>query len=375
MYSKLGEAIIDGNKGEIRSIISDLEKKDINLTNFVDEFASVMLMEANLSYGNFHFIKMALFLRELSIQGYLSKETEKELINLMSLNMTERHFVKVEAYRFGYMEKEADQSTIKKMVEELDKGNSHNAYYYSLGLLEYKPEVLRNNLLSLGTESLSESLGHSFTCFYPVMRDLMVANSRHDTNALFSYILYLSRFDYDEEVHIQYDKDSFKNISHLIEVCSSGEGIVNLHHMITLTMYLLWEKDEINGDYIPYHNFNNWIGNKNVDEKQREKIVNMKTGGVHLPKNYHDFENIFSLNDLDNSLPVYFKLLDEDYKKAVDWMFRLYTTYYNPNWDPHYFTSLYSALKLFQMDNSKDKLPSKMAIYQALRYFSQRVEI
>jgi hypothetical protein len=372
MYSKLGEAITGDNREEVKNIISNLKEKDINLTNFVDEFASIMLMEANLSYGNFHFIKMALFLRELSIKGFFTKETEKELINLLSLNMTERHFVKVEAYRFGYMEEEADQNTIKKMLKELDKGNSHNAYYYSLGLLKYKPEVLRNNLLSLGTESLSESLGHSFTCFYPVLRDLMVENSRHDTNSLFSYILYLSRFDYDGEVHIQYDKESFNNVSNLMEICSSGEGIVNLHHMITLTMYLLWEKDEINGDYIPYHNFNNWIGTKNVDEKQKEKVLNMEKE-IDLPENFLDFENIFSLKDLDASLPIYFKLLEDDYKAAVDWMFRLYTTYYNPKWDPHYFTSLYSALKLYKLDKNEKKTPSKMAIYQALRYFAQRI--
>lgn len=374
MYSKLGEAIIDRNKEEIKNIISSLEKVDINLTNFVDEFASIMLMEANLSYGNFHFIKMALFLRELSIKGYLTKKTEKELINLLSLNMAERHFVKVEAFRYGYMEEEADQTTIKKMVKELDKGNSHNAYYYSLGLLKYKPEVLRNNLLVLGTESLSKSLGHSFTCFYPVLRDLIVANSCHDTTSLFSYILYLSRFDYDEEVHIQYDKDSFTNVSYLMKVCSSGEGIVNLHHMITLTMFLLWEKDNVNGDYIPYHNFNNWIGNKEVDENQKEKVENIEKE-INLPENYQEFENLFSFNNLEESLPIYYKLIEKDYTTALDWMFRLYTTYYNPKWDPHYFTSLYSALQLFKLDNSKDKIPSKMAIYQALRYFSQRVEI
>ncbi|MFO7814602.1 MAG: hypothetical protein R6V14_02490 [Halanaerobiales bacterium] len=374
MYSKLGEAIIEKNREEISNIISNLEKKDINLTNFVDEFASIMLMEANLSFGNFHFIKMALFLRELAIKNYFSKKTEQKLINLLSLNMTERHFVKVEASRIGYKEEKADQTTIKKMVEELDKGNSHNAYYYSLGLLKYKPEVLRNNLLVLGTESLSKSLGHSFTCFYPVVKDLMVANSRHDTNSLLSYILYLSRFDYDKKVHIQYDKDSFKNVPHLMEVCSSGEGIVNLHHMITLAMYLLWEKDNIYGDYIPYKNFINWVGNKGVDQKQKEKVEKMEKK-MERPENYQDFENLFSLSKLEESLPLYYELMEKDYKTAVEWMFRLYTIYYNPNWDPHYFTSLYSALKLFKMDQSEDKIPSKMAIYQALKYFSQRVEI
>ena len=374
MYSKLGEAIINRDQEKINDIMSSLEDKDVNITDFINEFASIMLMEANLSFGNFHFIKMSLFLRELKLKGYFSKETEKKLINLLAVNMTERHFIKAEADRLGYKAIDADQATLKKMIEELNKGNTHNAYYYSLGLLKYKPEMLRNNLLMLGTESLSQTLGHSFTCFYPVLRDLVVENSQHDTNALFSYIMYLARFNYDENIHIQYNTDRFENIPQLTQICASGEGIVNLHHMITLAMYLLWEKDDVNGDYITYNNFLDWIGSKEVDEKQKEKIENMTTDR-DIPKSYEEFENEFSLKELDESMPLYLKLLEEDYENAIDWMFRLYPNYYTPSWDPHYFTSLYSALKLYKMDEAKEKIPSKMAVYQAIRYFAQRSDL
>jgi|AntRauTorckE6833_2_1112554.scaffolds.fasta_scaffold01231_11 hypothetical protein len=374
MYSKLGEAIVNKNQKRIKEIIASLDYTDLNLADFVNEMAPVMLTEANLTYGNFHFIKMALFLRELSINNYFSSFTEKELINLLAINMTERRFIKVEADRIGYKEDYADQSTLKSMIEEIDKGNIHNAYYYSLGLLKYKPDMLKNNLLVLGTESLSNTLGHSFTCFYSVMRDLVVENSRYDTNSIFSYIMYLSRFNYRNDVHIQFDTDHFEDISKLIEVCASGEGIINLHHMITLAVYLLWKKEENNGVYIPYHNFLNWIGDKEVDKKQKEKIENMETREYNLGT-YEEFENTFLLKNLDDTFPVYLNVLEKDYNKAVDWMFRLYTNYYNPNWDPHYFTSLYSALKLFKIDKSENNIPSKMSIYQALSYFAQRVDL
>ena len=374
MYSKLGKAIINNDQKRIQDIIANLELKDINLTDFVNEMAPIMLTEANLTYGNFHFIKMSLFLRELSLKNYFSDHTEKELINLLAMNMTERRFVKIKADRIGYKEDYADQSTLKKMIEEIDKSNVHNAYYYSLGLLEYEPEMLKNNLLSLGTESLSKTLGHSFTCFYPVMRDLVVEDSPHDATAIFSYLMYLARYNYKEDVHVQYDTHHFEDIPQLTKICASGEGIVNLHHMITLTVYLLWEKDEVNGDYIPYHNFLNWIGEKEIEEELLEKIEEMEAMQNDL-LTYEDFENSFSLKNLDETLPVYFNILEKDYKKAVDWMFRLYPNYYNPNWDPHYFTSLYSALKLYKMDKTEDKTPSKMAVYQALRYFGQRVDL
>jgi len=370
----LGEAIINNNQKMIQDIIASLELKDINLTDFVNEMAPIMLTEANLTYGNFHFIKMSLFLSELSLKNYFSDHTEKELTNLLAMNMTERRFVKIKTDRMGYKEDYADQSTLKKMIEEIDKSNVHNAYYYSLGLLKHEPVMLKNNLLSLGTESLSKTLGHSFTCFYPVMRDLVVEDSPHDATAIFSYLMYLARYNYKKDVHVQYDTNHFEDIPQLTKICASGEGIVNLHHMITLAVYLLWEKDEVNGDYITYHNFLNWIGEKEVEEELLEKIEEMEAVKSNLLK-YEEFKSSFSLKNLDETLPVYFNILEKDYKKAVDWMFRLYPNYYNPNWDPHYFTSLYSALKLYKMDKTEDKTPSKMAIYQALRYFGQRVDL
>ena len=374
MFSKLGEAIIDKNQKKVKELMSNMKESDINISDFVYEMAPIMLNEANLTYGNFHFIKMSLFLRELSLNNYFTNITEKELIKLLALNMTERRFIKIQADRVGYKEDYADQNTLQKMNEEINKGNIHNAYYYSLGLLKYNPEMLKNNLLVLGTESLSKTLGHSFTCFYPVMRDLVIENSNDDSNSIFSYIMYLSRFKYKDNIDLQYNTDSFENISKLTEICASGEGIVNLHHMITLAIYLLWEKDEVNGDFIPYKNFLNWIGEKEIDQKQKEKIENMVNVEANL-KTYDDFEMSFTLENLKDSMPIYFNILEKDYIKAVDWMFRFYTNYYNPNWDPHYFTSLYSALKLYKMDKTKNKTPSKMAIYQAIKYFSQRVDL
>ena len=374
MNSKLGEAILNKNQNKINEIISTMDESDINISDFVYEMAPVMLNEANLTYGNFHFIKMSLFLRELALKNYFTKSTEKEIIKLLAMNMTERRFIKIHADRIGYKEDFADQKTLQKMNEEIKKGNIHNGYYYSLGLLKYNSEMLRNNLLVLGTESLSKTLGHSFTCFYPVMRDLVVDSSKHDSNSIFSYIMYLSRFKYKENVEVQYNTDSFEKIPELTEICASGEGIVNLHHMITLAIYLLWEKDDVNGDFIPYNNFLEWIGDKEVDEKQKEKIEAMDMVDYDI-KTYEEFENEFSLKYLEKSIPVYYDILEKDYNNAVDWMFRFYTNYYNPNWDPHYYTSLYSALKLYKMDETKNKVPSKMALYQAIKYFSQRVDL
>jgi hypothetical protein len=47
---------------------------------------------------------------------------------------------------------------------------------------------------------------------------------------------------------------------------------------------------------------------------------------------------------------------------------------YNPeSWDSHYFTGLYSAIKIYLDDSFSDKSACKMAILQALYYFAAGV--
>jgi hypothetical protein len=92
-----------------------------------------------------------------------------------------------------------------------------------------------------------------------------------------------------------------------------------------------------------------------------------------LPGVYEEFVNQFSFAKLEESMPLIFRLLDETPARCVDWLFRLYASYYTRDWDPHYYTGLYSALRFYLRDRIRDKVACRMAIEQAIYYFAEDI--
>ena len=89
-----------------------------------------------------------------------------------------------------------------------------------------------------------------------------------------------------------------------------------------------------------------------------------------LPDTYEEFADQFSFEDLDGSTPLLYNMLEKIPDKTIDWLFRLYSLYYNHVWDPHYYTSLYSATNLYMGDEVRDVVACRMALEQALKYFA-----
>lgn len=112
-----------------------------------------------------------------------------------------------------------------------------------------------------------------------------------------------------------------------------------------------------------------WVGGKSIDKGREQRAISYNHSGG-LPDNYEDFAQQFSLENLLESIPCVFQLLEIRQKDIIDWLFRFYASRYNGDWDPHYITSLYSALRLFMGDRVKDKVACRMALEQALQYFA-----
>ena len=80
---------------------------------------------------------------------------------------------------------------------------------------------------------------------------------------------------------------------------------------------------------------------------------------------YEEFAKLFSFDDLDDTLAMVFMLLEIFPKQAVDWLFRFYAAHYTQeNWDPHYYTSLYAALRLYLEDTIEDQIACRNAAYK-----------
>lgn len=372
MRSTIYHAVRSRNRDLVEDYISSLRKTDEwSLVSIIDELTPLALMESNLKYGSFHRIKMALFLRRLAVRGLLSKETELEMARLVSLDLADREWVCMSGSRQGLPRKPIED-TLTRMVTELDKANAHNAYFYALNALKQDGDRLLQALLKLGTTAIPDTLGHSISCFWPVVEDIIYTDQADADTALLSYILYLCRFSHQENVLSEgFGADDSLDCDDLLIRCASGEGIVNLHHMITFYTGTAWERSSLcPGGGVPWGLIEDWVGDKKTDQGRYDGMEEMAASGEAV-ETYEDFAERFTLDGIDESVSLLLSSLEQDPESAIDWIFRTYGSYYSPEWDPHYITGLYCALELYLQTRERDRSATLMAIDQAVRYFAQ----
>ncbi len=372
MTSTIQQAVASRDRSEVEKYFARLKKLDYwSLVSIVDEVSPFALMESNLPYGSFHRIKMALFMRWLARKGLFSKDTEFAMARLISLDLADREWVGIAASDQGVLEKEGDY--LEKMIDELNSGNSHNAFYYALGCLGNDPDLLIRTLLELGSVAVPNSLGHSISCFWPVVMDLIYTNHKYTYTGLLSFIMYLSRFQYGDKVLEEDSLSSQQGLDHekFLAICASGGGIVNLHHMITFYITEAWQQSTLcPGKGVPWKLIRNWVGDKELDGERFDEMKSVEPYPNRIGS-YEEFSQLFDLRQVDQSVRVLLSLLEKDPQRGIDWVFRLYTSYYTADWDPHYITGLYCAIQLHLGNGVSDKTASRMAIDQTVRYFAK----
>ena len=377
MDSQLKKAVINHRQEELAEYLKELESDNsFSLASLIEDLLPLMLMECSLRYGSFHFVKMSLFLRELSQKNYFSRDSELKIAKVVVLGLSERHFIKLAADSGSYKEDEVNQKTYAKLTEEINKGNTHNAFYYAAGILESEPAKLKQHLLNLGMERIPDSLGHSVSCFFPVMRDLVNHHKDLAATAVLSYVMYLSRYSYQGKYN--YDqkkrrKPSPKELEELGLKAASGSGIVNLHHMITYYTFFMLENSSFYQELPPYTILENYFGSKNIDQKRLKLADSNNKAETKIAESYQQFKDNFSLANYQENLAFLFYNLDENYEETVSHLHQLFAEYYSPGWNPHYYTGLYCALGLYKSDKINDKKVKKMAVIQAVEYFAGNV--
>jgi hypothetical protein len=376
MSSQLKKALINHQKNEVEKHLEELEKdKSFSLASLIEDLLPLMLMECSLRYGSFHFVKMSLFLRELSQKKYFSRESELEISKVVVMGLFERHFINITADNSGYKEKEVNQKSYDKLSEEINNGNSHNAFYYALGILENQPEKLKEHLLNLGMERIPDSLGHSVSCFFPVMRDIVNHHKDTAATAVLSYVMYLCRYNYQNKYNSNQEKREKPALDVMEDLglkAVSGSGIINLHHMITYYTFFMLEDSSFYKQLPPYSILTDYFGSKSIDQK-RLKIVETNQAEVQIAENYQEFKSNFTLSNFQDDLAFLFHNLDNKFINTTNYLYRLFAEYYNPSWNPHYYTGLYCALGLYKSDKINDEKVKKMAVVQAVEYFVSNV--
>ncbi len=375
MGSQLKKAVIRRDEEAIGEIVSSLKQRDNwSLVTIVDDLLPLLLMESNLRYGSFHKVKMSLFLRKLAVEGRLSRATQWELARLIALETARSDWISVHADGIGYGKRDIS-SAAERMIEAIDRGNSHNAFYYAVALMPEQSETLMRILLNLGASAIPRSLGHSLSCFFPVVQDVISVDHPKSSSALLSYIMFLSRYNASKDVlDKEYGRiEGSLDYGEFLKRCASGTGIVEIHHTITFYIATEWERAAFNRDgAVPYSLLLDWVGGKSLDkDRERRSAEAVYTGKT--PDTYEEFTEQFSFENLDESVPYVYNILEKGSDRVIDWLFRLYASYYNHGWDPHYYTSLYSAIRLYTGDAVSDIVARRMALEQALQYFARGI--
>ncbi len=367
METPVREILVKKDKSLLDNYVSRLEgDQNFSLVSLVDELAPYLVMEANLRYGNFHQVKMNLFLRRMANAGLLSRETQLKLARLILMEAMNREWVEIQG---GFLRGgEEPEDPLASMLEALGAKNIHNAYFYACQAYREEPVELAQGLLWLSTASIPETLGHSFSCFLPVMADLILPGHPATPTSLFSYLLYLGRFPVPGDLPTPV-KSAMLDLNSLLQICASGEGIVNLHHMITLYLFLQWELTSFNrGRGLPFKILEEWVSEKTLDQERLDKLE--KAELPEPPNSFEEFAQRFSLEDMENTVNLVISVLESGVP-ATDWLFRVFSRYHRPdNWNPHYFTGLYCALGFYR-SMEIESLARRMAVAQAVEYFGE----
>lgn len=367
METPLREILVKKDNSLLEEYISRMEgDQNFCLVSLIDELLPFLVMETNLRYGNFHQVKMNLFLRRLAGQGVISRKTQFILARLLIQEAINRDWVEVQG---GFLRGGREvENPLPKMLEALGAKNIHNAFFYASHAYRQEPVELVQGLLWLSTASIPDTLGHSFSCFLPVMGDLVLPGHRAAPTSLFSYLMYLGRFPVPGDLPTPV-KSAMLDLNSLLQTCASGEGIVNLHHMITLYLFLEWELTSFNrGRGLPFRILEEWVSEKTLDQERLERLEDMEIPAA--PNTYEEFSERFDLDQMEATVNLVISILESGVP-ATDWLFRVFSGYYRPEiWNPHYFTGLYCALGFYK-NMEIETLARRMAVAQAVEYFGE----
>lgn len=201
-------------------------------------------------------------------------------------------------------------------------------------------ELIRRMLL-LGSAYLDHSLGHSLSCSAFILLEMLERKDQDLWPAVSALADYFckGRFGTTPELRQGQGAADAKVPGHLLRA-ASGQGIVNLHHVITLYAIERVRDFFTEGEY--HHLIESWIvflGDKEAEPYEPEPS-GLKVG------DYDDFYRIFSRLEEDalvaSALPMIAQ--DQKGKRLGRYLVKGVCDLYQGDYNPHYLTGLGSTL-------------------------------
>ena len=316
----------------------------------------------NPPFINPHLPKMYAIYRELI--PYLKKEEVPSLIHLEVTEYTRRPKLR-ELIKARLLKSSISFSDVESAIRDQDWEKTATCiatFHLQAGEVE-----LARRLLLLGSGYLDPSLGHSVSCTAFILLE-MLARKEEDLWPAFATLadyFCKGRFQTTPTLRKSAGLASDDNFHHLLLQATSGRGIVNLHHTITLyameRVRHLFSKEEYN------HMMNAWIafmGDK--DEKQ----LTVKIPRREYPYDYNRFYETFSEMDAKSVAANAGGMIasSQGRQQLRRFLIKALCDKYQDNYNPHYITGLGSAL--WVIDRYWNQGPIALnALFQYLDFF------
>jgi hypothetical protein len=228
------------------------------------------------------------------------------------------------------------------------------------------PELARR-LLLLGSGYLDRSLGHSISCTAFILLEMLERANQDSWPALATLADYFckGRFHTTPVLRKSRAFPSDEALNHQLLRATSGSGIVNLHH--TITLYALervrqfFSKQEYN------HMANACI--VFMEDKKVEPIA-LDGRALEPAASYDQFYETFSRLDAKSTLAIAAGMIasPEGRRRLGRFLIKGLCNQYQGNYDPHYLTGLGSALWVVDRFWNQESVVLN-ALFQYLSYF------
>jgi hypothetical protein len=228
-------------------------------------------------------------------------------------------------------------------------------------------EQLARRLLLLGSGYLDRTLGHSISCTAFILLEMLARPGRDPWPVLAPLAYYFCRGRFYRTPVLRKSIAPFSNetLHHHLLQASSGRGIVNLHH--TITVYALEHVRRLFSREEYFHLISMWIefmGKKEVGP------IDLNSRGIEPADDYGRFYRLFSRLEPEPVVQSLAGLMasPQGRRQLSRFLIKGVCGQYQGNYNPHNLTGLGSALWMVEQFWNQPPVAAN-ALYQYIDFF------
>ncbi len=320
----------------------------------------------NPPFINPHLPKMHGIFRELV--PYLGKNEIPALINLEVIEYARRPKLK-ELPKAKPLNSSVSFSDVEAAISDQDWEKTTvlmATFHVQEGGLE-----LARRLLLLGSGYLDQSLGHSISCTAFILLEMLERVDQDPWPALATLGDYFCKGLFHTTPVLRKSKvfPSDEVLKHHLLRATSGSGIVDLHH--TITLYAMERTREFFSKEEYNHMLEMWIAF--MEDKKAERIA-VDSPRLDTPVSYPRFYETFSRLEAQPTVAIATGMIGspKGRRQLGRFLIKSLCDKYQGNYNPHYLTGLGSTL--WVVDRYWDQEPIALnALFQYLSFFSEGI--